>query len=192
LQTATGQDIRLAMRGLEVDEGAEAARLRAAFESHHARMFRAAWRVTGSGDDAEDALQGVFLNLLRRGSWPDVEEQALGPYLHRAAVNAALDILRSRGRRQVIPLEVASRTPAPGRNAAERGEDADLRGHLRRGLSELSPRAAEIFTLRYVEGFGNQEIADLVGASESAVGVSLHRSRERLRRLLADIPGEGA
>lgn len=169
-----------------------AERLEQAFEAHHARMFRAAYRVTGASADAEDVLQTVFLRLAQAERWPEAGGEALGHYLHRAAINAALDLLRGRARRKVIPLEAAGRAPSPEPDAAARADDADLRQRLRLGLAELSPRAAEIVTLKYLEGFGNQEIADLVGASESAVGVSLHRSRERLRRLLATNPGEDA
>ncbi len=186
MQTASRHLIASAMSQRPSTEApTDPRRIHAAFDRYHQRMYRAAYRVTGNAEDAEDVLQTVFLRLARREEWPDVAPEALGHYLHRAAINAGLDLLRERSRARLIPLDSVGRRPAPDRDAAERAEDEDLRARLRGGIAELSPRAAEIFTLRYVEGFGNQEIADIIGTSESAIGVSLHRSRERLRRLLA-------
>src|SRR5688572_31940302 len=65
------------------------------YERHYEGVFRAALRVTGSPADAEDVLQTVFLRVLARGG--EVEELALpAAYLRRAAVNAAVDVLRRR------------------------------------------------------------------------------------------------
>src|SRR5258708_40039446 len=67
------------------------------FQAHHERVFRAAHRITGSTADAEDVLQTVFLRLAKSsGSWDFSENPAA--YLSRAAINAALDLVRKRGR----------------------------------------------------------------------------------------------
>src|SRR5215213_7998918 len=73
------------------------------FREHHDLIFRTAYRVTGSAEDAEDVLQTVFLRLARRA------EINLAPspagYLHRAAVNASLDLVRSRSTARAVALE---------------------------------------------------------------------------------------
>ena len=51
-------------------------------------------------------------------------------------------------------------------------------------MSRLSPRQAEIFTLRYLEGLGNLEIAKMLGASQTSIAVLLHRARHRLQKEL--------
>ena len=67
------------------------------YERHYEAVFRAALRVTGNPADAEDVLQTVFLRVLARGG--DVEAAALpAAYFRRAAVNAAVDLLRRRAR----------------------------------------------------------------------------------------------
>src|SRR5215469_4815118 len=80
--------------------------LEAVFRAHHARVLQAAYRVTGSMADAEDAAQSVFLRLAR-GDIDARRVTHLESYLRRAAVNAALDLLRTRRDRESVPVEAA-------------------------------------------------------------------------------------
>lgn len=161
------------------------------FHEHAGPMLQAAYRVTGSRSDAEDVLQNVFLRLLRRGYPPGFADN-LGSYLHRAAVNAAIDLLRGRSRKPGIPLEEVARvlpSETPGDSPERRHQTRELEGRLRQMVAQLSPQAAEAFTLRYLEGYQNQEIAELLGTSPGVVAVVLHRSRERLREQIRDFLG---
>lgn len=164
------------------------------FRQHHEAVFRTAYRITGDAMDAEDVLQTVFVRLLRRddGLEPVAPDQGAARYLHRAAVNAALDLLRRRKRRPAVALDdVANDLADPTEVGPDRRRHSqELRTLLRGALSRLSPRAAEIFALRYFEGFGNLEIARLTGASQTAVAVLLHRARHRLQKELAPLQGE--
>src|SRR4028119_509735 len=81
--------------------------LEAIFREHHGNVFRTAYRITGNAADAEDVLQTVFMRLLRREEQPDLSNSA-GSYLHRAAVNAALDTLRRRKRARAVDLDAVS------------------------------------------------------------------------------------
>ena len=75
------------------------------FREHHDQVFRTAYRVTGSAVDAEDVLQTVFLRIMRQ------ENRNLSPspgsYLHRAAINTSLDLMRSRSRSRSVSIEDA-------------------------------------------------------------------------------------
>jgi RNA polymerase sigma-70 factor (ECF subfamily) len=62
--------------------------------------------------------------------------------------------------------------------------DLEIRAALRRAMAQLPQRAAEIFALRYLEGYDNHEIARMLGMPRMTVGVVLHRARTRLRREL--------
>lgn len=160
------------------------------FRRHHEKVFRTAWRVTGNADDAEDVLQTVFLRLLRRDGGPRLTPP-LGGYLHRAAVNAALDLVRKRRRRGDTALDGMEEVfPDPGQPGPERREDSRrLARDLRRALAGLPADQAEIFALRYFEGYANKEIAALVGATPNSIAVTLHRVRNRLREELAAYRG---
>ena len=152
------------------------------------KVYRAAYRITGSSADAEDVVPTVFLRLLQRA---DVPFGAGGEgYLYRSGVHAALDLLRSRQRWGFVPLEEPDGGHDPSAGPEREAELRRLRQALRRALSRLSARAAEIFALRYFEGLGNREIAELLGTSQGVVAVLLHRTRARLRKELAVLLGE--
>jgi RNA polymerase sigma-70 factor (ECF subfamily) len=178
------------------------AALGAMFEAHSDRVFRAAFRITGDAMDAEDVLQTVFLRLARRDAKsgePLAGDQAVG-YFYRSAVNAALDIVRSRQRAGWAPLEAAElTTDSAGQSTAAAGPRTrefeperehrlkGLRRSLRIAISRLSPRSAEIFSLRYFEGLTYQQIAEITGHSSGLVAVLLHRTRARLKKELASL-----
>jgi RNA polymerase sigma-70 factor (ECF subfamily) len=153
------------------------------FEQHHERVFRIARRITGDASDAEDVLQTVFLRIVRRED-PPLRADDAASYLHRAATNASLDLLRRRKAARSQPIEDAERLldhePSPERNH----EGAELRDKLRTALAALNPRAAEIFVLRYFDGYGNREIARLLNTSWSTIAVTLHRTRAKLQKEL--------
>jgi RNA polymerase sigma-70 factor (ECF subfamily) len=59
-----------------------------------------------------------------------------------------------------------------------------MREWLRDALAELSPRAAEMFVLRYLEEHDNREIARMMATSQAVVAVTLHHARSRLKKKL--------
>jgi RNA polymerase sigma factor (sigma-70 family) len=154
------------------------------FREQHAAILRAAYRITGSRADAEDVLQTVFLRLLR-SSEATLAPDGAGGYLYRAAVNAALDIVRTRTRQGRVGLEDAAPLVADGIEGDRRLHGQDLQAGLRAALAKVSPRAAEMFVLRYIEEKPNQEIARLLGTSQGVVAVLLHRTRARVKKELA-------
>jgi RNA polymerase sigma-70 factor (ECF subfamily) len=152
------------------------------FEAHHERVFRAAYRVTGNTSDAEDVLQTVFLRLLRGGHDFERVEDA-GNYLHRAGVNAALDVVRAK--KPGIPLEDHATDEAW---SPDRGHHPpQIREQVRAAVAQLHPTAAEMFVLRYFDGYDNGEVARIMNTSEGTVAVTLHRTRVRLQKELGGI-----
>jgi RNA polymerase sigma-70 factor, ECF subfamily len=155
------------------------------FEEHHARIFRAAFRILGNGTDAEDVLQQVFLRIIRQEVPPD-QVGNLDAYLYRSAINAALDLARSRWRRSSVPLAEAG---APQPSSASGTEPYEIRNWLRQALTVLSARQAEMFVLRYLEGYENREIAEMLATSQAVVAVSLFRARAQLKKELRKLTG---
>ena len=158
-------------------------RLEAVYREHRLSVFRTAYRLTGSADDAEDVLQTVFSRLLAKSTAVDLGD-AWAPYLHRAAVNAALDVLRARARWSSLAEPDAQ--PSGLREPDVEARLREQKSRLRQALAGESRRSAEMFALRYFEGYRNTEIADMFGTSRASVAVTLHRVRARLKKKLGD------
>jgi len=160
------------------------------YREHAGIVLQAAYRVTGSASDAEDVLQTVFTRLAGREDPPDFTTGS-SAYLRRAATNAALDIVQSRYARSGVSLEASDdgvhRDPAPQPDRQQLGRE--LHEQLRRALTKLSRRGAEIFALRYFEGLDNNEIAEHLGTSPGTVAVTLHRARTLLKNEMAPFMG---
>jgi RNA polymerase sigma-70 factor (ECF subfamily) len=151
------------------------------FRAHHGLVFRTAYHITGNATDAEDVLQTVFLRLVGRdGSAPPLEN--CESYLRRAAINAALDVLRARRAAETLPLEDSQ--PDPSQPARRELQDC-----LRRSLARLNPEAAQVFALRFFEGHSNPEIARLLGISVVRVAVRVHRARRQLQKEMRSYMG---
>jgi RNA polymerase sigma-70 factor (ECF subfamily) len=143
------------------------------YERHYKAVFRAALRVTGNSADAEDVLQTVFLRVMaRRG---DVEDVVLpAAYFRRAAVNAAVDVLRRRELRAEGVYDdqaphVAARPPVL------------LKERLRRAIAAVDSEDASLFLLRHVEGLSIEELSGMFRMEKNNVTVRLHRIRLRLQ-----------
>ena len=158
------------------------AQLEDVFRAHQTCVLKAAYRVTGSMADAEDVLQSVFLRLAR-GTVDPSRISNLQSYLHKSAVNAALDLIRSRGHREDVPVETADELESnPGVSPERALSSLEIKNWLRRELATLNSRAAEMFALRYLEGVDNREIARTMNTSQAVVAVTLHRTRARLKK----------
>lgn len=164
---------------------------REAFESLVERsidqLYRAAVRITGVPQDAEDALQDALLSAYQH--WSEFRHASSGStWLYRITVNAALQ--RTRRRR---PEEYLSDTGyAEGRvvdwseDLARRLEAAELRDVLQEGIARLPDEYRVTLVLRDVEGFPTAETAAILQESEAAIKSRLHRARVLLRQYLAN------
>jgi RNA polymerase sigma-70 factor (ECF subfamily) len=143
------------------------------YERHYDAVFRAALRVTGNPADAEDVLQTVFLRLLAHGG--DDEAASLPvAYFRRAAVNAAVDLLR----RRAVHAESVYDDRAPHASVKP---PSLLKERLRRAIATLESDDATLFLLRHVEGLSIEELAGMFQLEKNNVAVRLHRIRLRLQ-----------
>lgn len=138
-------------------------------------VYQSAFRILGNNADAEDVLQTVFLRFLRRDASLGSIDQPQH-YLRRAAVNAALDILRSR---QQSSTSLDDLTQPPSQNATQ-----ELSSRLRDALRQIEPAWAELFLLRHLEGLSNKELAQMLGVTQTWVAVTLFRTRQKLQKAI--------
>ena len=158
--------------------------------AHGDAVWRKACRLLGIRADAADCYQDAFLAALevsRRQkvkSWPAL--------LSKLTTFKAMDILRQRLRQTRGWNGLADRAVTASRDLEpdRRLIDADIADHLRQALAELPNGQAEAFCLRHLDDLSYKQIGKLLGMKTSAVGVTLHRARARLRESLSPQAGK--
>jgi RNA polymerase sigma-70 factor (ECF subfamily) len=137
--------------------------------------------LLGNRADADEVFQEAFLAALEVSRRQPVRRwHALLTHL---AAARAVDRLRRRRRYEAVPDWDA--VVGPGAPPARAAEEAELSEWLRDALARIPTQQAEAFCLHCLEGWSYREIARQTGATTDAVGVLLHRARQRLRELLA-------
>jgi RNA polymerase sigma-70 factor (ECF subfamily) len=150
------------------------------FREHGQFVYRTAYSVTGNRPDAEDVLQTIFLKLLRRELPPNFRTNPKA-YLYRAAVNLALNSVRSR--KYLSPMDDSDGIEAPAASPVLEADEA-LQRLLTAAIAQLKPRAVEILVLRYAHNYSDAQIAKMLGKSRGTVAVTLYRARARLKKLM--------
>jgi len=74
-------------------------------------------------------------------------------------------------------------------NPDRQQQDREMRRSLRQAILQLTPKSATLFTMRFLEGTPNREIAEAMGMSQAAVGVALHRARNQVKKEMAGFVG---
>jgi len=161
------------------------------------RMLAVARRFLQDEDLARDAVQDAFLSAFRSIHAFDGDAQ-LATWLHRIVVNAALMKLRTRRRKPEQSIEPMLPAFAEDGHHAGRpvvawtasAEEAllrrEARERVRAAIADLPERYRTVLLLRDIEERSTREAADLLGITENAVKLRLHRARQALATRLGD------
>jgi RNA polymerase sigma-70 factor, ECF subfamily len=174
-----GDDARLVSRTLNGDQRA----FTALVERYTGAVYNQAYRMLNNAQDAEDAVQEIFLRAYRRLDTYDPTRR-LVTWLLTIGSNYCIDRLRRRRYQWLTLDDVAFWLPAtetgPERNALE----GERRAEVQRALQTLPLAYRDITVLRYWHDFSYLEIAEATGLTESAVKTRLHRARKMLSEAL--------
>lgn len=155
-------------------------------------VLRAAYRMIGNLDDAQDVAQTVFLTL-----WNSLDRydpnRRFDTWLYRVTVNAAIDMIRKRGPEtglQAVRSEPAVESRSVASAAADRLDRLELSRAFRKLAARLPERQRAAFVLRELQGMSTAEVAEVLGVAESTVRNHLHQARKALREgIVRDYPG---
>ena len=162
----------------------------ALYDAHAARVFALCLGLSGDRATAGELVQDVFVRV-----WERLDsfrgECAFATWLHRVAVNVALESER-KGRRRSLRVQIAAElrvvdrgSPAPpDPDAAAPATDPALTLDLERAIARLSAGARAVFILHDVEGFQHAEIGEKLGIAEGTSKAHLFRARRLLREML--------
>lgn len=142
-------------------------------------LFHLSYKMLDSRSEAEDIVADTFIKFWKsRQQFTSIPETAA--WLRRTAKNATLDLLKHRIVKSRKESEVeANHYPQDEFTAAD--IYAELLQEIYHQIEQLPPRGKEIFKLRYLEGFSNEEIAEKLGINNQSVRDHLARSLKVLR-----------
>ncbi len=156
--------------------------------AHGASVMKVARAYTLSSEDCQDLAQEILLQAWR--SLPKFEGKANpATWFYRVALHTALNWQRKdkpRRRRQQPLLEVHALTPATI-DSAEQAQQREVVERLYAAIHQL-PKADTALVLLYLDELSYREMAEVLGISESNVGVKLNRAKKALNDLMNGTP----
>ncbi|MCE9560467.1 MAG: sigma-70 family RNA polymerase sigma factor [Planctomycetes bacterium] len=158
------------------------------------RLVAVMHHLIGSADEAEDLAQEVFLRVYRNRK-KYTPKAKLSTWLFTIANNLALNALRDRKRRPVLPLEINESGPIGTRSTevkastrdqppAHQLQQQELAEVIRRSLDGLNERQRVAIVLNKFEDMNYTDIAEVMGLTSKAVKSLLSRARAKLREAL--------
>ena len=163
----------------------------ALYDRYSEQVYNYCLRLTGSAEDAADATQEAFVNVLRRLQDDDRPVLDFSSYLFAAARNESYALMRRRSRTHPIEEEAvlaaaAAATAVPDvETEPERAALLhDSQEQVRVANDQLAPRHREVLALREVAGRSYEEIGQIMGISENAAAQLIWRARGKLREAM--------
>lgn len=162
-------------------------------QPHLEGLYAFAYRLTGNRQDAEDLVQDVVVKLYPRLSELEGVEQ-LRPWLNRVLYRHFIDTVRRRGRRADRPASelMDAESQADWFDSLESDDEVPERvldreklgPMLDQALAQLSPDQRTLLLLHDVDGWRQEDVAEVLGVAVGTVKSRLHRCRAALRKYL--------
>ena len=160
----------------------------AALVNQHQKMVRAVtFRMTGSLDDAEELAQDAFLRAYQRlGSFGGGSK--FSTWLCKIAINLSLDWRRRESRRD----EIHSKRAADAISENNQGSvfPDELSRRVQEALNRLPAKQRAAIVLTIYENQSQAEAAKTLGCTEATISWRVFAARQKLKRLLKDLPHE--
>ena len=163
----------------DIGEGAREARFRDIYTAHYPALYAYALRRSSDPAEAHDVVADTFLVLWRRFEEAPQVDDELRPWLFGVARRVFASHDRTQRRRDRLAQRLAE-TVAEGASLEEQASRRDDARRLFEALFELSDEERELLMLAAWERLPMTEIAQILGCSENAASIRLHRARKRL------------
>ena len=155
-------------------------------ECYQRKVLTTAWRLLGDQEDARDAAQEVFLRVFKylRGFRSD---QDFAAWLYRIIVNVCRDQARKRGYRdQFTSFEAEQEIGSFAAMASTQDVEAaaiqsQQQAMIARALDTLSGKERAAIVMRDIEGLTTQEVARVLGSSQSTVRAQISSARAKIK-----------
>ncbi len=168
----------LIRRAKEYDEAA----LKKLYEIYYPKIYSYSFLQLGDVHAAEDLTSDVMLKMIESLGSYRFKGLPFGAWLFRIARNRLIDLHRRRKRRGEVNLnETLTNNFANPHAMAERALE---RGQIQVALKYLTDEQRQVIVLKFIEGFDNRSVGQIMGRSEGAIKSLQHRALASLRRIL--------
>jgi RNA polymerase sigma factor (sigma-70 family) len=155
------------------------------YDRYSSRIYNFAFRFLKNAEAAEDAMQEVFVKMIRHAGQFQGDAK-LSTWLFSITANWCRDYLRKADNKPKESEEVLISLPSSSEYSPERNlEQREDELRVRRALSALTPEQREAILLSRYQGLSYAEIAQIAGCSEGAVKTRVFRAMETLKKALA-------
>jgi RNA polymerase sigma factor (sigma-70 family) len=145
-------------------------------------MYNVAYRITNNGDEAADVLQEAFISAFRNlGSYRG--DASFGGWLKKIVVNKAITALQ---KRKYESLPEDDRWDIAEPEAPEVYRDELTVERVKHAIRQLPDGYRSVLTLYLIEGYDHEEIAGILGITESTSKSQLNRAKSKLREFLKE------
>lgn len=162
--------------------GDEAA-LRRIFDRHYPTLLGDIYRIVPDEDTCQDIAQEVFVELWRKRTDLDIHT-SLRAYLRRAAVNRALNFLKT-NKRYVFDEPEPTAADTSARDISRKLEQESLEDALHAAIETLPEKCRIVFSLSRFENLSHREIAERLGISVKTIENQITKAMKMLREALA-------
>lgn len=146
-------------------------------------VFNLALRMTGSREDANDLAQEIFIRAYQNLHRYDPQKKYF-TWLYTMGINLIRNHLKKKAR-QITVNTLSEEKQSVFQNSAAGDDPAeDNLAGLERAMIALTVEAREALVLKYQQGMTFEEVAEITGASVSAVKMRVYRALEQLREML--------
>jgi RNA polymerase sigma-70 factor (ECF subfamily) len=147
------------------------------FDRYQRRTYWIAHNMLSNYEVAQDISQEAFLRVFRNISRFDTKKNFY-TWLYQIVVNLCIDYMRRASHGRPADLDEVGGVPDEGRGPQEATGRTELKARVQKALDRLPPKYKAVLTLRDIQGFSCEEIAEIVGATNATVRWRLHRARK--------------
>jgi len=166
-------------------EGSDAA-FRILVERYEQQVAGTVIGMLGSGDDADDVGQEVFIRFYRSLN-RFRNESGLGTYLTRIAINLSLNEIKRQKRISSRIINDATQLPLEDKSGEDKEQANDTKEVVHKALQQLEPKFRSVVILRMLHGYSTKETASILKLPSGTILSRLSRAQEKLKVILKEL-----
>ena len=165
------------------DERSRNFAFRQLMQQEQEKTYRLIRRMVIDHDDADDLTQTTFIKVFENIHEFEGKSK-LSTWIHRIAVNEALNFLRQKRRKLFVPIVDVERQLSNKIDVGSNFDGDEIEKKLQKAILTLPEKQRLVFNMRYYENIKYEEISEILGTSVGALKASYHIAEEKIEKIL--------